>query len=68
MTPESKKLTASQVAKRLDVTPETVREWARSGKLRAITYPSGRMRFFEDDVEAIEQGGQLPPPPERHAS
>ncbi|WP_173079322.1 helix-turn-helix domain-containing protein [Phytohabitans rumicis] len=49
-----RKLTPSQVAKRLDVTPETVREWIRTGKLPSITLPSGRMKVRELDVIAIE--------------
>lgn len=58
MTQKTGKLTATQVAERLEVTPETVRDWARTGKLRAIRLPSGRMRFRETDVDAIEQGEQ----------
>lgn len=51
---EDRKLTPSQVATRLDVTPETVREWIRTGKLPAITLPSGRMKVREGHVAAIE--------------
>ena len=56
MTQQDRKLTASEVAKRLDVTSETVRDWARTGKLRTMRLPSGRMKFWESDVVAIERG------------
>jgi excisionase family DNA binding protein len=58
MTQTDRKLTASEVARRLDVTSETVRDWGRTGKLRAIRLPSGRMKFRESDVDAIERGEQ----------
>lgn len=57
ITQHERKLTPSQVARRLDVTPETVREWIRTGKLPSIKLPSGRMKVRERDVEAIEGGG-----------
>lgn len=56
MTQVRPNLTASEVAERLDVTPETVRAWAHSGRLRCIKLPSGRMRFPVEAIEAIERG------------
>lgn len=55
MTQEPSVLTAPQVAARLQVTAETVRDWARSGKVPAITLPGGQYRFRREDIEAIEQ-------------
>lgn len=49
-------LTPVQVAKRLHVTPETVRAWARAGKIRFITLPSGRMRFPEEEFADLDAG------------
>ena len=46
-------LTASDVAEALGVTDETVRQWAKSGKLRYVRLPSGQRRFQRSDVEAI---------------
>jgi excisionase family DNA binding protein len=46
-------LTTSEVARKLRVDVETVRRWARSGKLRAIRLPSKQMRFLLSDVEAM---------------
>ena len=46
-------LTTSQVANRFEVTPETVRQWARTGKLPAVLTPSGQRKFRIEDVEAF---------------
>lgn len=46
-------LTAPEVAARLHVTDETVRAWAKSGKLTHIVLPSGGRRFRRSDVDAI---------------
>lgn len=44
------------IARRLDVTGNTVRAWIRSGKLKATRTPSGRYRVSEADlVAAIEK-------------
>lgn len=51
-------LTATEVAERFDITPESVRAWARTKKLRAIKLPGGKYRFYREDVEAIERGEQ----------
>lgn len=46
-------LTAPQVAKMLSVSAETIRVWAKDGKLPSITLPAGRLRFRRADIEAI---------------
>jgi excisionase family DNA binding protein len=46
----TKFLTTSDVARRLDLAPDTVRALNRSGKLRAIRTESGRRIFREADV------------------
>ena len=51
--PNSELLTATQVAERLSVHPESVRRWTREGKLFAVPLPSGRKRYRVEDVEAL---------------
>ncbi|HEX4432835.1 MAG TPA: helix-turn-helix domain-containing protein [Frankiaceae bacterium] len=45
--------TANVVARTLNVTPDTVRRWARTGKLPVVTLPSGQKRFRREDVEKL---------------
>lgn len=54
MTQLSPFLTADQVAEHFLVTPETAREWARSGKVPAIKLPGGQYRFKREVIEAME--------------
>lgn len=49
-------LTAAEVADRLEVHVESVRRWAREGKLDAVTLPSGRRKFRAVDVDRIVTG------------
>jgi len=56
MTQDTPLLIASEVADRLRVSEETVNQWARIGRLKAITLPSGRKRYRVADIEAIEAG------------
>ena len=49
-------LTPSQVARRLGVSAETTRDWARTGKIRAVRTPGGRYRIPVEAVEAVERG------------
>lgn len=37
----------------IDVSPETVRHWARSGKVAHVTLPGGRYFFRAEDIEAL---------------
>lgn len=46
-------LKVGEVAKRLGVSDETVRGWAKTGKLRYVKLPSGGRRFRAVDVDAI---------------
>lgn len=56
MTQLSPYLTAEQVAERFEITAETARAWARTGKVPAIRTPGGHYRFRREDIEAIERG------------
>jgi excisionase family DNA binding protein len=46
-------LAVATVAYRLQVTPETVRSWIRSGKLDAIRTPTGRYRVPASTLTAL---------------
>jgi excisionase family DNA binding protein len=52
-TPEEVLLTPAEVAKRLHVSPVTVRHWALQGKLPCITTPGGHRRFRPEDIERL---------------
>lgn len=45
-------LTAGELAVRLKVRPETVRAWARSGRIPVIRFSRKVLRF---DIEAVER-------------
>ena len=62
MTQVTSPLTAAEVAERLGVERQTVNDWARDGKIPAITLPSGRKRFRVADIEAIERGDNVNSP------
>lgn len=46
-------LTTTQVAELLLVTPTTVHNWAKRGRLESIVLPGGHRRFRREDVEAL---------------
>ena len=52
-------------ARLLGVSSDTLRRWARAGKVRHVLLPSGRMRFYAEDIEAllepVEVGEDLGP-------
>jgi excisionase family DNA binding protein len=52
-------LRVSDVAKRLDINPETVRIWLRTGKLRGTRPGGDKMgwRIPESEVQRILSGG-----------
>lgn len=50
-------LKASDVALLYNVHPETIRRWARTGKLPSVTLPSGQKRYRPEDVESLAQSG-----------
>ena len=50
--------TVEQVAEQLQVDPESVRIWLRSGKLKGVKV--GRLwRIREDDLEEFLRGGEM---------
>lgn len=52
-----------EVADLFEVDPETVRVWARTGKLRSRKTPGGGViLFLRSDVEALLQGDDQPIP------
>lgn len=53
MTQVSPFLTAPQVAERFGVSAETVRRWAREGKVPTVTMPSGRVKFLRADIDTL---------------
>jgi len=49
-----KYLTVKEVAKLLGVTPLTVRNWDKSGKLKAIRHPINNYRLYRlEDIETF---------------
>lgn len=52
-------LTPQEVATMLMVSPVTVRQWARSGKLAADTTPGGHRRFLRREVERFARAHGL---------
>ena len=53
MTPRSPLLTTAEVAEECSVDPETVRRWAREGRIAVITLPGGLKRFRREDVDRL---------------
>jgi len=45
-------LVTSEVARRLNVNPATVRRWAEEGRIRHIKLPNGFLRFDPADLDA----------------
>jgi predicted site-specific integrase-resolvase len=54
--PPPKLLNATQVAAKLEVSPETVTDWANKGKIDYIELPSGRFRYRQETVDEILAG------------
>lgn len=50
-------LTATEVAEKARVHPETVRRWTRDGLLKAITLPGGHLRYDPEEVNALLTSG-----------
>lgn len=40
-------------ARLLGVSSDTLRRWAKAGRVRHVLLPSGRMRFYAEDIEAL---------------
>lgn len=53
MAPLQAYLTTAQAAKRLDVSMQTVRRWARDGLIEVVVLPSGRRRFDVAEIERL---------------
>ena len=45
--------TAAQVAEMYSTSADSVRRWAREGRIPVVTLPSGRVRFRREDVEKL---------------
>ncbi|HYM67687.1 MAG TPA: helix-turn-helix domain-containing protein [Patescibacteria group bacterium] len=50
---ESAWLSLEEAARRLDVHPPTLRDWADKGRIRTFRTPGGHRRFTEADVAAL---------------
>ena len=48
-----KLLTTNQLAKLLNVWPETLRRWEREGKLKPLRTPGGHRRYKESQIMAL---------------
>lgn len=48
-----KLLTSGEAAKLVGVSPDTLRRWAKSGRVRHVVTPSRRILFDPADIEAI---------------
>ena len=59
-----KTYTPEEAANILRVKPETIRRWARSGKLTGALLGGGVWRFTEDDLQRFIDASR-PQPPER---
>jgi excisionase family DNA binding protein len=46
-------LSVTEAAKRLNIHPATLREWADRGRIRMFRTPGGHRRFSGDDVDAL---------------
>lgn len=53
-------LTADQVAARFQVSPKTVYNWARTGRIPAIRPSPGCVRFDPEAVEAFASAASAP--------
>lgn len=51
MTPLRDLLSTGDAASHLGVSAGTVRRWAKTGQLRHIVMPSGRLRFRREDLD-----------------
>jgi len=50
-------ITIGQAAELIGVSPTTLRNWDRSGKLRAVRNPMNRYRLYRrEDIEALLEG------------
>lgn len=50
---EAKLLTIGEAAKRLRVSTQSLRAWAKMGKIHYFTTPTGRMLFSEENLNKV---------------
>jgi putative resolvase len=55
VTTEKELLTVREAAKRLGVSPNTLRSWADSGDMPVIRLPSGHRRFHLHEIDRKRQ-------------
>ncbi|QWY84268.1 MerR-like helix-turn-helix DNA binding domain protein [Arthrobacter phage Zaheer] len=55
-------LTVGQAAAELGVHGDTIRRWAKAGKIFEIRTPTGHRRFRAPDIAAIKNGDCSDPP------
>ena len=48
-----KLLTSGEAARLVGVSPDTLRRWAKSGRVRHVVTPSRRILFDPADIEAV---------------
>lgn len=53
-------LTPSEVAALFRVDPKTVTRWAKAGRLDSVRTPGGHHRFWEEQILAMVEAGQIP--------
>lgn len=46
-----------EAARLLGVSVDTLRRWAREGRIPVITMPSGHRKFHREDIEALKKPG-----------
>lgn len=46
----SELLTASQAGSLLAVSPDTIRRWAREGRIKVVVLPSGQQRYSRTEL------------------
>jgi predicted site-specific integrase-resolvase len=44
----------------LNVSAQSLRSWAKGGKLHPITLPSGRLRYRTEEIRALIEGAPEP--------
>jgi excisionase family DNA binding protein len=53
MTKDREYLTAEEVARALQVPPETILRWANDGLMRCVTAPGGQRRFLRAEIDEV---------------
>lgn len=49
----SELITASEAAQLLNVSPDTVRRWAREGRIKVVVLPSGVYRYSQSEIKSF---------------